>query len=471
MKPYITLKEYYDMLKAYSATIQTSLLIHTFKNAVFCNKDKSIFKFEDVEVIDDNIVIRPYKDEEWNCLILKESFVHRTIDDLIKDLHELVELKPNAAVLIDGISDYNIILRPCLKLVQPYDYTTKINETTLNPYDDTYDKAVDFVKLLNDLNVKTANLAKALATEKYNCEIINGDAQICYYKDKWFTLKQLHQEYEFDSIEDMHTYDHPIYVINKLRKSKKEDILNDNLSLDILNRHMVKAASVGDEKLLNSLLKAGANDYNTAMANAARNGHEKIVREMLKFGANDYNWAMAYAAAGGHENIMNLMIDLGANNYNQAMADAARSGHENIVRAMLKLGANDYNWTMTYAAAAGHEKIVKLMLEQGANDYDGVMVTAAYNGDESIVKLMLERGATNYELAIIRAKQSGYEKIVKLLKESQESKKCVTQKIDMPNDLTLKLKNSDSNKDKDLYIVKKKGDNYVIIGNIDTIVE
>jgi ankyrin repeat protein len=92
----------------------------------------------------------------------------------------------------------------------------------------------------------------------------------------------------------------------------------------------------------------------------------KIINTMIKKGADTWNHGFIIACANGSLEIVKLLIDK-ANNYNQGFIVACQYGHLEIVKLMIKKVANRLNTGLHTACIAGHLEIVNLMIEKGAN--------------------------------------------------------------------------------------------------------
>ncbi|RYP55838.1 hypothetical protein DL771_012305 [Monosporascus sp. 5C6A] len=221
-------------------------------------------------------------------------------------------------------------------------------------------------------------------------------------------------------------------------------------------RELLRAAKVGDELLMLSLLDRGvtieAKDESgrTPLSYAAEMGHEAIVKLLLATGKVDINtkdnngWTpLFYAAKEGYEAVIKLLlatgkvdIDTKGINGQTPLSYAAGTRHEAVVKLLLATGKVDIDtkdnggWTpLSYASVSGYEAIVKLLLATGKVDIDTKsyygrtpLLYAVKHGHEAIVKLLLATGKVDINTKdndgltpLLYAAKEGYEAVIKLL--------------------------------------------------------
>lgn len=187
---------------------------------------------------------------------------------------------------------------------------------------------------------------------------------------------------------------------------------------------LIGAASDGDKKLVQRLLKEEKMDVNsrdwdelTPLIPAASAGHLDVVKLLLKEGADvnakdkDGITALMEASIMGHVKVVeHLMkegatVDAPANSGVTALWLASGEGRAEVMKALLKKDADPNNarsdeiTALMTASVGGHAAAVKLLLDNGADprhaDGEGVtpLMNAAENGTASVLKLLAESDA------------------------------------------------------------------------------
>jgi ankyrin repeat protein len=149
------------------------------------------------------------------------------------------------------------------------------------------------------------------------------------------------------------------------------------------------AAENGNEKLLEFLLKNGANVLirnkygDTAVAIAALRGHLQVVRDLVEAGAaiDADGWTpLQYAAFDGHADIVSYLInqhalvDARAPNGQTALMFAARNGHVDVVKLLVSAHADvnlddgSGNTALALALKAGNTDIADYLRGAGATN-------------------------------------------------------------------------------------------------------
>ena len=184
---------------------------------------------------------------------------------------------------------------------------------------------------------------------------------------------------------------------------------------------LIGAASDGDKKLVQKLLKVEKLDVNvrdwdelTPLIPAASAGHMEVVKLLLKEGADvnakdkDGITALMEASIMGHTKIVDLLlkegaeVDSPANSGVTALWLASGEGRVDVMKSLLKKDADANNArsdnisALMTASVGGHADAVKLLLDHGADarfaDGEGVtpLMNAAENGTASVLKLLVE---------------------------------------------------------------------------------
>jgi ankyrin repeat protein len=184
---------------------------------------------------------------------------------------------------------------------------------------------------------------------------------------------------------------------------------------------LIGAASDGDKKLVQKLLKEEKMDVNvrdwdelTPLIPAASAGHMDVVKLLLKEGADvnakdkDGITALMEASIMGHVKIVDLLlkegaeVDAPANSGVTALWLASGEGKVDVMKSLLKKDADANNArsdnisALMTASVGGHADAVKLLLDNGADarfaDGEGVtpLMNAAENGTAAVLKLLAE---------------------------------------------------------------------------------
>jgi ankyrin repeat protein len=183
---------------------------------------------------------------------------------------------------------------------------------------------------------------------------------------------------------------------------------------------MIGAASDGDKKTIQALIKAGVDvnvrdwDDLTALIPASSSGHLDIVKLLIKekidVNAKDKDGitALMEASIMGHIKIVEYLLDNGAQVDEAASSEvtalwlAASEGRADVLRVLLKKGADAKNarvdgiTALMTASVGGHAEAVKVLLEHGADptatDKDGLtsLMNAAEKGSVDVLKALAE---------------------------------------------------------------------------------
>ena len=230
---------------------------------------------------------------------------------------------------------------------------------------------------------------------------------------------------------------------------------------------LVGAAEKGDARLLESLIKSGADvnekddDGQVALISAAGSGHSDCVKSLLEAGANvniednEGDSALHLAADNGHLQCLDLLIKAGANvntnkKKNSEDKDSGNDDSENedrilstpllvavtknnfeCVQRLIEAGADVNIATksgqtpLNCAAGKGHSQCLQLLIQAGADvnlstemelEFFGMMnwsaVTAASLNDSSdCLDILLKAGANPDGEALLKAAMYGNEKV------------------------------------------------------------
>ena len=156
-------------------------------------------------------------------------------------------------------------------------------------------------------------------------------------------------------------------------------MLNNNESIDNINKQFIKASKYGYLHIIKLLINLGADiraQNNQAIIYASRGGHLPIVKLLIELGADIHaqdNDAIIDASNRGHLDVVKLLIDSGADVHaqnNQAIILASNRGHLSAVKLLIESGANipaQNNQAIIYASIYGYIDVLKLPRVNGAN--------------------------------------------------------------------------------------------------------
>ena len=121
--------------------------------------------------------------------------------------------------------------------------------------------------------------------------------------------------------------------------------------------HLFDACIKGNVYLAN-LFDINSEEYEFSirqgLKNACMHGHWRIVNLMIKRGANNWNDGLCGACFGGQYEIANFMISRGANNWKLALYGACTGGHWNIIYLLMNRGVMYWNYGLEGACRGGH---------------------------------------------------------------------------------------------------------------------
>jgi ankyrin repeat protein len=204
------------------------------------------------------------------------------------------------------------------------------------------------------------------------------------------------------------------YTLLQLQFASSGDI--KTMSSD--GARFIGAASDGDKKLIQSLLKDGVDvsvrdwDDLTALIPAASSGHLEICKFLIKEGIDinakdkDGITALMEASIMGHNKVVELLIEKGAEVNAAASSEvtalwlSASEGRVDVMKTLLKNGADASNTrvdgitALMTSSVGGHSEAVELLLENSADptvsDGDGLtpLINAAEKGTVPILKML-----------------------------------------------------------------------------------
>lgn len=103
----------------------------------------------------------------------------------------------------------------------------------------------------------------------------------------------------------------------------------------ILNRGLGIACFKNDVKMIDLLVKNGADDWNTGLMESCRGGYEEVALYMIDRGATNYDESFFYGCIFGHINICKLLICI-VKDPSRCLEAAMKSGNEEITRMIVR---------------------------------------------------------------------------------------------------------------------------------------
>lgn len=188
---------------------------------------------------------------------------------------------------------------------------------------------------------------------------------------------------------------------------------------------LVKAAEIGDDRIVNSLLDKNIAVRGQAIQGAIKGDHFETLLLLISKNEVLHNNALIQAARHGNLRILKHFVESKFENfYTKDIHDApiviifeaAEYGHIEIVEFAMDLGADCYDDVMILAAECGFIDIIQLMEIHGATDYSKALIAAAEHNHKSLVEYFLDNGVEEgIELAMIGTIESDFRDIFKLL--------------------------------------------------------
>ena len=189
-------------------------------------------------------------------------------------------------------------------------------------------------------------------------------------------------------------------------------MLNNNDSIDNINKQFIKASRYGYLPVVKLLIDLGANIHindDSAIIWASSNGHLSIVELLINSGANIHaqnNQAIICASCQGYLSIVKLLIESGADIHvqnDQAIINASYQGYLSMVKLLIESGANIHaqnNAAIISSARQGYTSVVKLLIESGADIHarNTALRIAIINKCSDVIKLLED----NLKTKIIR---------------------------------------------------------------------
>ncbi len=214
-------------------------------------------------------------------------------------------------------------------------------------------------------------------------------------------------------------------------RNQSPDIANmliaQNLNVNKANDHgttpLMRASEKGHSKVVEALLKAGANaklmsPQGSALMHAAMNGHAHIIEQLAQAGARvnemdrTRNQPIHIAAALNHLKAVKTLVKLGADvdgmqRFITPLFMAATNGHTDMVKLLLSHGASPetlYADIPTPYQMAAHNSKLEVMKELVKKSVDvnsitsfptrgNALFTAAKKGNWQVAKLLLQHKA------------------------------------------------------------------------------
>lgn len=175
-------------------------------------------------------------------------------------------------------------------------------------------------------------------------------------------------------------------------------------SLPVLNKSLLEAAALGNDRDVDFLISAGADvDFSKggALRAAVDAGHATVVSVLVKAGAVIPRDVLCDAAFNGHTAIVEILTgddtkSITTNAKNSALRYAASAGKLDAAKVLVRAGAvanagSARNSALHAAVGKGNVKMVEFLLDNGARNLgEGVVIQALVNKFFRIIDLLLE---------------------------------------------------------------------------------
>ena len=172
-----------------------------------------------------------------------------------------------------------------------------------------------------------------------------------------------------------------------------ERLLNEGATIS--DRTLCSVSAGGHLRMLNHFLEISpyweVAAVDEALEGAIESGHVKVVERLLKLGAQEVDSLLHHAIYKGHAEIVDLLLDAGARYHGAnggTLESAVINGHLDIVNSLLGAKASPDGQNLRDAARRGHLEIVDRLIE-AKGDVDHQVVIAATRGlDEDVYNRM-----------------------------------------------------------------------------------
>lgn len=188
---------------------------------------------------------------------------------------------------------------------------------------------------------------------------------------------------------------------------------------------MYHAYRGGNSDIIKILLEQPNLNRDVCMYGACRSGNLDVVTTLLKYYnvmptiplLRYYNarFNLIDACIGNNNKIIELLIKLGADDYFQAIAEACAKGNVYAVNLILERDSSLHNWALYNAARYGHLNIVKMMIELGANHYDSTLEIEIVVENIDLIKFLIPHHYGDYHRAFANACKREHIETIKLL--------------------------------------------------------
>ena len=172
-----------------------------------------------------------------------------------------------------------------------------------------------------------------------------------------------------------------------------------------INDDFVKSVKIGNIKIINSLIKNGANihhknDY--ALRFSSYNRNVDAVKFLIKKGADVHAWdddALKWTSREGFIELVKILVESGANIHadnDSALFGSSLNGRIEVVKYLVKMGADihaDDDRALMISSNFGRTEVVKILVENGANIHarnDEALNVSSMNRHQEIVKFLIQ---------------------------------------------------------------------------------
>lgn len=189
-----------------------------------------------------------------------------------------------------------------------------------------------------------------------------------------------------------------------------------------INDDFVKSVKIGNVKIINSLIKNGANihhknDY--ALRFSSYNRNVNAVKFLIEKGADVHAWnddALKWTSSEGFIELVKILVESGANIHaddEYALYKSSLNGRIEVVKYLVKMGADinaDDDRALMISSNFGRTEVVKILVENGANIHarnDQALNFSSMNRHREIVKFLIQ-----YDLDYYRSNEIGRNSVI-----------------------------------------------------------
>lgn len=181
------------------------------------------------------------------------------------------------------------------------------------------------------------------------------------------------------------------------------------------NAALTSAAYSGRETVVKYCLAQGANDIAGALTNAVIRDHTKLVKFLLpkledKMSSTDFsstlNYLLPFSAGNKDMKMLELLVNAGANDFNSLLLHAINVGDQDSAKFAVKKGASNFVEAFLQAMYVDHVRLVKYLfdlLQQESSESNHILgkafAIAMLNENTELAKFLVRENAVNIDTA------------------------------------------------------------------------